>query len=258
MWFEASAQRLTLDEINLPGRDDGVPFLPKVPQASMDGRGGSGAPMYAQRNAHGIRTDINKGAVGTYAADFGVSPYARQPMMAPQTNMQPDLIAAGCGTKYPDQHEWAGYQEFAQEPDPVPEPAPVPQPDPDWSMLGNEGDTVSVDAGTRVRYGYNGAYVERTFDAACTFTASNEFFGNDPAYGVRKVVELYVGAIVTPDPVPVPEPVPMPEPVPVPVPESEPVPVPVPATPDAAVIMDALLVGFRAALEAAGYIVIKK
>jgi hypothetical protein len=135
-------------------------------------------------------------------------------------------------------------------PAPAPTPASAPAPVPAagaWMQIGGEGDTLIVDAGTTVRYGANGAYVTKVVSGA--FTASNSFFGNDPAYGIQKVVEKYVG-VVTPAPVPTPAPTPIPTPTP------EPAPVPAPV--DATTLVDALIVGFVAALEAAGYSVTKK
>lgn len=134
----------------------------------------------------------------------------------------------------------------APAPPPIPAPAPVPAPAPaadTWVQIGSEGDTLTVDAGTTVRYGANGAYVTRVVSGA--FTASNEFFGNDPAVGVRKTVEKLASASV-------PAPAPAPDPVPTPAPAT-------PATPaTVSPLAEAILAGCKAVLEASGYTVTKK
>ncbi|WP_332848707.1 hypothetical protein [Massilia sp. S19_KUP03_FR1] len=56
-----------------------------------------------------------------------------------------------------------------------------------WKQIGKEGDTVTVPAGTTVRYGANGYYVTKTVGGAVT--ASNAFFGKDPAVNAAKVLE---------------------------------------------------------------------
>ena len=63
-----------------------------------------------------------------------------------------------------------------------------------WEVLGSEGDTVGVEVGAHLRYGVEGAWVERLSDSP-RFTATNWHFGRDPAPGVKKVVQvLRVGA----------------------------------------------------------------
>jgi hypothetical protein len=105
MWFEQTAQRLAIDQINLPGIDGGVPFSPKVSEGSV-GQSGAGFPVYAQRAAYGMRTDTNKGAVGTLQANIAPTGYAAQPMMSAQSNMQGNLLTDGRGVQYPLQYEW--------------------------------------------------------------------------------------------------------------------------------------------------------
>ena len=58
-----------------------------------------------------------------------------------------------------------------------------------WSRIGNEWDTLTVPANTTVRYGANGAYVEKLVSGS--FRATNDFFGADPAPGVYKQVEAF-------------------------------------------------------------------
>lgn len=95
-------------------------------------------------------------------------------------------------------------------PDPVPTPTPTPTPSPNpstgevWVKIGVEGQKLTVAAGSRVRYGTAGVgYVEK--DVSGEFTASNSFFGKDPAPKTAKVVELKK-AEATPAPTPTPVP----------------------------------------------------
>lgn len=127
-------------------------------------------------------------------------------------------------------------------PAPTPAPAPVPAPVPAAGtgiQIGGEGDALTVDAGTTVRYGANGAYL--TTNVSGPITASNEFFGNDPSVGVRKTVEKLV-ATTTPASISTPAPV-----------------LVVPSLAPAATGLDAALVaGATAMLNVMGYTVTKK
>jgi hypothetical protein len=69
----------------------------------------------------------------------------------------------------------------------VPEPAPHLG---DWQRAGVEGDSFNSPANTKVRYGIEGAWIEKTVTGA--WTASNEFFANDPAPGVSKLAQIWV------------------------------------------------------------------
>ena len=64
-----------------------------------------------------------------------------------------------------------------------------------WRHIGGESDTLSVPAGSTVRYGANGSYVLKAVSG--TFQATNAFFGVDPAAGTRKSVELREAAQIT-------------------------------------------------------------
>lgn len=59
-----------------------------------------------------------------------------------------------------------------------------------WRRLGREHQQLSVPAGTTVRYGANGNYVQKVVSGA--FQASNGFFGADPAPGMLKAVDRLV------------------------------------------------------------------
>lgn len=85
-------------------------------------------------------------------------------------------------------------------PPPVDPPEPEPEP---WVFGVHEGGSLNVAAGTRVRYGANGIYVEKTASGqvACT----NATFG-DPVPTVVKHCD-YIGALVV-DPPPVEPPIP--------------------------------------------------
>ena len=83
---------------------------------------------------------------------------------------------------------------------PTPDPAPVAAPvapvtipgatDPTlWKKAVGEGETFTV-AGTKlVRFGIDQSWIEKTVTGQVT--CSNDFFGNDPAYGVRKECQIY-------------------------------------------------------------------
>lgn len=94
-----------------------------------------------------------------------------------------------------------------------------------WEQIGNEGSSLTVDADTTVAYGFGTGWVTKVVSG--TFNATNDFFGNDPAYGIAKQVYRRV-SVPAPQPVPIPDPVPVPVPDPVPTPTPDPVPVPVP------------------------------
>jgi hypothetical protein len=143
--------------------------------------------------------------------------------------------------------------------DAVAAPAPVVpvQPDPapnvpaygTWERAGVEGDTFNSPANTLVRYGIAPNWVQKTVSGA--WSATNEFFGSDPAVGVKKEVQLYfppvdgkpVGADITPVTT-------TPAPAPAPAPAAPPA--------DASAFMAAMVAGFSAFLDAAGYTVTKK
>lgn len=57
-----------------------------------------------------------------------------------------------------------------------------------WEKIGAEGQKLIVPTGSRVRYGFGTSYLEK--DVSGEFTATNEFFGNDPAVGKVKTVEI--------------------------------------------------------------------
>lgn len=127
----------------------------------------------------------------------------------------------------------------APAPTPVPVPVPTPVPVPatpvgttpapafigSWGTLGKEGDALTVAPNTMVRYGVAGQWKLKTVSDA--FTASNDFFGGDPAVGIAKTVEVFT---------------------------------PAPASPVAATspLANAILAGCKAVLEASGYTVTKK
>lgn len=107
---------------------------------------------------------------------------------------------------------------------------------PAWTRIADEGQTVSVENNSTVRYGaaFDDRYVEMVVSG--TVTAANWFFGSDPARGVVKGLWL-LGADAPPAPTPPPpEPTPpappAPEPAPpAPQPEDPPAPAPAPAEP---------------------------
>lgn len=63
-----------------------------------------------------------------------------------------------------------------------------------WKFLGNEGQTVTVPANTRVRYGVEGKYVEQTKSGS--FTIDNATF-TDPAPGSIKHADSFVNGVAT-------------------------------------------------------------
>lgn len=63
-----------------------------------------------------------------------------------------------------------------------------------WKFLGNEGQTVTVPANSRVRYGVEGKYVEKIVSG--TITISNATF-TDPATGAIKHADIYVTDMAT-------------------------------------------------------------
>jgi hypothetical protein len=68
-----------------------------------------------------------------------------------------------------------------------------------WTKVANEGDVVTVPAGTTVRFGFAPNWDPPvTFAVATTFTASNSFFGGDPYPDqVKEVDVLGTGAGIT-------------------------------------------------------------
>ena len=56
-----------------------------------------------------------------------------------------------------------------------------------WEFIGSEGQRVSVDTNTRVRYGINSSWIYKTVSGG--FTINNGFFGKDPAPGIGKRCE---------------------------------------------------------------------
>jgi hypothetical protein len=56
-----------------------------------------------------------------------------------------------------------------------------------WQTLGSEGQSVTVNANTRVRYGAPGKWLEKT--ATGSFTIGNSFFGSDPSPGQGKTCQ---------------------------------------------------------------------
>lgn len=90
-----------------------------------------------------------------------------------------------------------GDEEVIAEVVPVPDeaapdaPVAEPQPEPvaeQWVTVGNEFETVTVPEGSIVRYGSGDAWVQ--MDVSGTFVATNDFFGEDPAVGIRKQVQV--------------------------------------------------------------------
>ena len=78
----------------------------------------------------------------------------------------------------------------------LPSPPPATQ---QWTKVANEGDLVSVPAGTTVRFGYDPNWsASITFSVATTFTATNSYFGGDPYPNQFKEVDaLGTGAGIT-------------------------------------------------------------
>jgi hypothetical protein len=68
-----------------------------------------------------------------------------------------------------------------------------------WTKIANENDTVSVPAGTTVRFGFAPNWSSpMTFSTATTFTATNSFFGGDPYPNQFKEVDaLGSGTVVS-------------------------------------------------------------
>ncbi len=78
-----------------------------------------------------------------------------------------------------------------------------------WNQIASEGQTTTVAPGATVRYGASptAEFIERTFPAGGNVTASNAFFGSDPARGKAKFLFLLVPAV---EPAPAPTPAPQP------------------------------------------------
>jgi len=110
-WKEPSAQILTIDQINLPGRDSGVPFSPKVTQGSIGTNGGQGRPMYAHRTSWATRTDTNKGGVGDFQSTLSATGNGtgQLPMITPFRNTDAQALSGGQNgaVAYPLQYEWS-------------------------------------------------------------------------------------------------------------------------------------------------------
>jgi hypothetical protein len=62
---------------------------------------------------------------------------------------------------------------------------------PTWEVIGSEGQSVTVNANTSVRYGTTNKWVYKTVSGS--FTIGNSFFGSDPAPGVGKTCEQSTG-----------------------------------------------------------------
>jgi hypothetical protein len=60
-----------------------------------------------------------------------------------------------------------------------------------WQTIGSEGNRVTVDANTEVRYGRGSKWVYKT--ASGSFTINNDFFGQDPDPGRGKTCEEFKG-----------------------------------------------------------------
>lgn len=73
---------------------------------------------------------------------------------------------------------------------------PAPTADTEWAIVGYEGEEVNVPEKSTVRYGANGMYVTKI--ASGKFNATNDFFGADPAVGIRKEVALAVVKVAAP------------------------------------------------------------
>jgi hypothetical protein len=108
-WTEPDefCQKISLDDINLPGRDNAVPFSPKVPKGSSRPNGGKGAPAYVHRAGWAMRDDENMGAVGKYLTGITATGNAKRMMWTPVRNTdQAGYIALGLSNAYPQQVEW--------------------------------------------------------------------------------------------------------------------------------------------------------
>lgn len=108
-WTEPAefCQKLTIDEINLPGRDNAVPFSPKVPKGSSRPNGGKGYPAYVHRAGWAVRDDANMGAVGRYQSGITATGNPKRAMWTPTRNTdQAGYIALGLNNAFPQQVEW--------------------------------------------------------------------------------------------------------------------------------------------------------
>jgi hypothetical protein len=134
-------------------------------------------------------------------------------------------------------------------------------PEGEWERIGDEGSTLTVDADTTVAYGVGAAWVTKVVSGE--FTATNEYFGSDPAYGiVKQVFRKGAAPVLQPVPTPTPDPLPDPVPAPVPAPEPDPIPAPNPAPdvepPRLRLPLYKAIAGAIAFLETCGYEVTKK
>lgn len=100
-------------------------------------------------------------------------------------------------------------------------PAPTSAPAGTWTTIGYEYDQLNVPANSTLRYGANGSFVQKTVSGS--FTASNDFFGSDPAPGARKQVDILNGGS-TPTPAPTAAPTATPVATPAPAPTATPTP----------------------------------
>ena len=73
-----------------------------------------------------------------------------------------------------------------------------------WSRIAGEGEAFTVGSDATVRYGAGSSFVTRTLSGAGT--CSNDFFGNDPNYGVVKSCEIAAAGSTPPTPSPSPSP----------------------------------------------------
>jgi hypothetical protein len=58
-----------------------------------------------------------------------------------------------------------------------------------WINIGYEWDTLSLPSGTTIRYGLDINWIEKVVQNNIAFQASNQYFGGDPSYGNRKIVQ---------------------------------------------------------------------
>jgi predicted xylan-binding protein with Ca-dependent carbohydrate-binding module/uncharacterized protein DUF1996 len=89
---------------------------------------------------------------------------------------------------------------------------------PVWTALANENQAFSVNGTQTVRYGTDGAWVQKQVTGSGT--CSNAFFGADPKPGTVKRCELLAAGSNPPPAPPPPAPVPTPPPAPTPPPPS--------------------------------------
>lgn len=105
-------------------------------------------------------------------------------------------------------------------PAPPPPPPPPPPPSPTWKKAADERGSFIIPPNTRVRYGADTRWAERTLSG--TVVCSNATFG-DPANGVVKTCQVLNDVVVSPVPV-TPAPPPPAPPPPAPPPPAPPPP----------------------------------